>query len=272
MMQTHALCLRIGARTLVEKLDWNLQPGQLWCVIGRNGTGKSTLLRTLAGLRQADAGVVQLHGKPLATWRIEELALQRSYLPQTRSDAFGYRVIDAVLTARSPYQAGRYWESDSDIAHACTALKAMDAFDLAERDIRSLSGGERQRVALAAILAQDTPVMLLDEPTSALDIGHQVGAMRLLRQLCQQSSKTVVAVSHDLNLSRSAASHALLLMGDGHWLAGPVEETMSAAALTDCLGYPIGVVRNGERVMYFPEEVPMTNEDAQLGGIKDTLE
>ncbi len=268
MLQTHEIHLRIGTKVLVEQLSWQMQAGQLWCVIGRNGTGKSTLLRTLAGLRQPDAGTVQLHGKRIEDWPVGELALQRSYLPQGNSDAFGYRVIDAVLIARSPYQAGQYWDSEQDMESALSALNVMDALNLAERDIRSLSGGERQRVAMAAVLAQDAPVMLLDEPTTALDLGHQVEVMRLLKQLCKESSKAIVMVSHDVNLARNAASHALLLMGNGRWLAGPIEEIMTACTLSDCLDYPIDVIQHGDRLVYFPKEASSADERSNVGQIK----
>lgn len=271
MVKTHEIHLRIGARVLVEQLSWQMQAGQLWCVIGRNGTGKSTLLRTLAGLRQPDAGTVQLHGKRIEDWPIRELALQRSYLPQGHSDAFGYRVIDTVLIARSPYQVGQYWESQQDVESALLALDVMDALNLAERDIRSLSGGERQRVAMATVLAQDAPVMLLDEPTTALDLGHQVKVMRLLKQLCQESSKTIVMVSHDVNLARSAASHALLLMGSGRWLAGPIGEVMNACTLSDCLDYPIDVVQFGDRLIYFPLEAFSADDGSYVGRVKGNL-
>jgi iron complex transport system ATP-binding protein len=254
MMRTVDLHLRIGDRLLVAGLDWQVEAGQCWCVIGRNGAGKSTLLRTLAGLRQPDAGMVQVHGRTLSDWPLHELARERAYLSQGRNDAFGYRVIETVLAARHPYQDTRYWESDDDVRTACAALTAMDVIALAERDVRTLSGGERQRVAIAAVLAQDTPLMLLDEPANALDLAHQVGVMNLLARLCQQSNKAVVMVSHDLNLAHNVATHALLLMGDGQWQAGPVAEVMRAPLLSRCLGYPIETIQHGNRTIYIPVE------------------
>jgi iron complex transport system ATP-binding protein len=254
MMQTIGLQLRIGDRTLVTALDWQVQPGQCWCVIGRNGAGKSTLLRTLAGLREPDAGLVQLQGRSLPDWPLQELARQRAYLSQGRNDAFGYRVLDTVLSARHPYLDSGYWESDADYRAAHAALQALDVSALAERDVRTLSGGERQRVAIAAVLAQDTPLLLLDEPANALDLAHQVSVMGLLARLCRQSGKAVVMVSHDLNLAHSVASHALLLMGDGRWQAGPVAEAMRSPILSDCLGHPIETVQHGSRTLYIPVE------------------
>lgn len=254
LVRTRALDLAIGDRRLVTELDWDVHPGQLWCVIGRNGAGKSTFLRCLAGLRSADGGVIELTDRRLSDWSLPALARVRAFLPQGSRDAFGYRVIETVLAARHPYHDSGYWESDADQAAALDALAALDVAALAERDIRSLSGGERQRVAIAAVLAQDTPLLLLDEPANALDLAHQVSVMRLLANLCDETNppKAVVMVSHDLNLAHSVASHALLLMGDGRWQAGPVAEVMTATILSECLGHPIEIIRHADRTIFIP--------------------
>jgi len=253
-MKTLDLQLRIGDRLLLAGFDWQVQAGQCWCVIGRNGAGKSTLLRTLAGLHQPDGGKVLLHERALSDWPLQALARARAFLPQGRSDAFGYRVVDTVLAARHPYRDARYWESDADYQAAYAALEALDVRGLAERDVRTLSGGERQRVAIAAVLTQETALLLLDEPANALDLAHQVSVMALLARLCRQAGKAVVMVSHDLNLAHSVATHALLLMGDGQWQAGPVAEVMTAPILGRCLGHPIEVVQHGNRTIYIPTE------------------
>lgn len=252
MISTHALRLNAGERTLVEGLDWTVGAGECWCVIGRNGAGKSTLLRTLAGLRQPDAGSVAIDGRPLAEWPLEALARKRAYLPQSRSDAFSYRVLETVLAARHPYHAARYWEGSDDHAIALAALASMEVAQLAQRDVRSLSGGERQRVAIAAMLAQDTPLLLLDEPANALDLAHQVSMMQLIARLCRDEGKTAITIGHDLNLAQQACSHALLLMGDGSWEAGPIGEVMTAPALSRYLGHPIEIVLHGGRRIFVP--------------------
>jgi iron complex transport system ATP-binding protein len=253
-MRTLNLQLTIGQRLLVDQLNWQIQPGECWCVIGRNGAGKSTLLRTLAGLRQPDGGLVELNGRALVDWPLAALARERAFLPQARSDAFAYRVLETVLTARHPYHAERYWEDSDDHRTAHQALRAMEVDDLAERDVRTLSGGERQRVAIAALLAQDTPLLLLDEPANALDLAHQVSVMRLLARLCREQRKSVVMVGHDLNLAHSVASHALLLNGDGSWQAGPLAQVMQPALLSHCLGHPIELLQHGQRTLFIPAE------------------
>jgi iron complex transport system ATP-binding protein len=203
-------------------------------------------------LRQPAAGQVRIDGRPLADWPLAALAQRRAYLPQGRSDAFAYQVLDTVLTARHPYQ-GAYWDSDADRDLALQSLAAMDAAHLAARDVRTLSGGERQRVAIAAVLAQQTPLLLLDEPASALDLAHQVALMRLLAGLCA-AGRTVLMVAHDLNMVDGVASHALLLSDQGRWRAGTVAEMMQPGLLEECLGHPIAVLQHEGRRIYLPRE------------------
>ena len=252
-MRAIDLTLSAGGRTLVDRLNWEVAPGQCWAIIGRNGAGKSTLLQVLAGLREPASGRVQIDGRDLSAWPLGELARRRAFLPQGRNDAFGYQVLETVLTARHPYRDGAWWDSDADREVAMQALADMDGAHLAGRDVRTLSGGERQRVAIAAVLAQQTPLLLLDEPANALDLAHQVAVMRLLAGLCQ-SGRTVLMVGHDLNLIDGVASHALLLSEQGRWRAGTVADMMQPDLLEECLGHPIEVLRHGERRIYLPLE------------------
>jgi iron complex transport system ATP-binding protein len=252
MIATTSLMLRAGGRVLVDELSWSARPGECWCVLGPNGAGKSTLLRTLAGLRDPDGGAVSIDDKPLAAWPLTSLARERAYLAQARSDAFAYRAIETVLMARHPYHADRYWEGSDDHAAAHSALAALDVLHLAQRDVRTLSGGERQRVAIAALLAQDTPLLLLDEPATALDLAHQVAVAELLARQAREGGKTVVTVGHDLNMAWLGATHALLLMGQGGWRAGPVAEVMQGPLLSECLGHPIAAIEHDGRTIFIP--------------------
>ncbi|MFZ6747798.1 ABC transporter ATP-binding protein [Undibacterium sp. Ren11W] len=254
LLQARALGLSVSGRVLLLDLNWQVEPGQCWCVIGRNGAGKSTLLRSLAGMRALETGQLQVQGKPLASWSLADLAKQRAYLAQGRVDAFAYRAIETVLSARHPYHDAHYWESAEDMAIAKEALRELDVADLAQRDVRSLSGGERQRVAIAALLAQDAQLMLLDEPANALDLAHQVSVMQLFARLCRDANKAVVMVSHDLNLAHRISTHALLLMGDGLWLAGSRDDVMTEANLSLCLGHPIERFEHAHQTLFLPKD------------------
>jgi len=208
----------------------------------------------LAGLHAPDAGSVALRGRALADWPLDALARERAYLAQSRHDAFAYSAFETVLAARHPYHANRYWEGSDDHQAALAALTSMDVAHLAARDVRTLSGGERQRVAIAALLAQDTPLLLLDEPANALDLAHQVRVMGLLARLCREQDKAIVTIGHDLTLAHGISTHALLLDGDGGWHAGPVAEAMQPGLLARVLGHPIEVIEHGGRRIFIPKE------------------
>jgi iron complex transport system ATP-binding protein len=253
MMRTVELSLDAGVKTLVSGLNWHIAAGQCWCVIGANGVGKTTLLRTLAGLQQPGRGSVELDGLALVDWPPMEQARRRAYLPAGRDDAFAYSALATVLAARHPH-AQRHWETEQDQAIAMAALERLHVASLAQRDVRTLSGGQRQRVALAALLAQQTPLLIMDEPTSAMDLPGRVGVMRLLGELCRDEGKSVILVSHDLNLAYGVATHALLLMGDGAWQAGTVTDTMTTELLSRCLGHPIEIAMHAGRPVYVAQE------------------
>ena len=254
MMRAIELNLNAGKKSLVKVLNWTVEAGHCWCVLGANGVGKSTLLRALAGLQQPDGGSVLLDDRALPDWQLPELARRRAYLPPGRDDAFAYTALATVLAARHPHSSGRQWENEEDRAAALAALERLSVTHLAERDVRTLSGGQRQRVALAALLAQQTPLLIMDEPTSAMDLSGRVGVMKMLGELCRDEDKSVILVSHDLNLAHGAATHALLLMGDGEWQAGPVEQMMTAPLLSRCLGHPIEIAMHAGRPVYVAKE------------------
>lgn len=252
MLNIHHLTISTGKRLLIDQLACQVAPGECWAILGKNGTGKTTLLRTLSALRKPDSGDVELHGKTLSQWDPISLARQRAYLPQKQHDAFSYSVLQSVMAGRHPYHARNYWETETDMQAVDMAMQQMDVISLAERDIRFLSGGERQRVALASVLAQDTPLLLLDEPVNSLDLAHQVSFMQLVRNLCQVQKKSVMMVIHDLNLVHNVATHALLLQDGGNWYAGEISEVMEEQKLSECLGYPVKKLCYEGRPVYIP--------------------
>ena len=244
------VCLEAGGRRLVDHLEMTVEPGQCWFVYGRNGVGKTTLLKTMAGLQKPDSGCIVLDDLVLPEWQARALARKRAYLPQAQEDTFGFTVMETVLAARVPYQTGYLGDSAGDIEKAVSALERLEVFHLAGRDIRTLSGGERQRVAVASMLAQDTPLMLLDEPASALDLSHQASLLGLIRELCRERNKAVVMIVHDLNMAWDVASHVLLLYGNGLWEAGKREAMMCAEKLSTCLQFPVQTVLHEDRTVF----------------------
>ena len=231
LLDGNGLALRVGAHQLLQGLDLQVHPGELWCVLGPNGSGKTTLLHTLAGLLAPAAGRVCWRGRDAPAWPIDEAARLRGLLPQHLHDRFAVRALELVLMGRHPHLSRWGWEDETDTAIALDALHAVGAETLADRDAMALSGGERQRVAIAALLAQQVPLMLLDEPTAYLDLKHQLQVLRHLRALVDRDGRAAIVALHDLNLAVRCATHALLLDGERVVAAGPAAEVMTEATL-----------------------------------------
>ena len=253
LLEVQDLTLRVGARTLVRDLSFRLGAGEMWCLLGPNGVGKSTLLHTAVGLREPQGGAVRLAGRPLAQWAPNEAALLRGFLPQTLHDAFSASVMDSVMLGRHPYLARWQWEAEGDRDIALAALAAVDLAGFDERDVLTLSGGERQRVALAALLAQDPPLLLLDEPLSHLDLRHQVMVLEHLGKLARERGKGVLFTVHDLNLAARFAGHALLLTPQGGARQGPIDAVMTEPELWCAFGHRVTRVDAAGRTLFVPE-------------------
>jgi iron complex transport system ATP-binding protein len=254
LLETRGLNVDVAGKTLINNLNWQVRQGEFWLILGKNGIGKSSLMRSLAGMRKFQDGEIFYNYRTLSELSLLELAQSRSYLSQSRNDAFSYTVLEVVLSARHPYHDTHYWESSDDIAQVEHVLAQLDVAHLSKRDVRSLSGGERQRVAIATCLAQQTPLLFLDEPNNSLDLAHQVSSMRVFSQLCSDQRRALVMVSHDLNLSYRAASHVLLMMDDGHYLIGQKEDMMTCANLSVCLGHEILSFQHENQLFFVAKE------------------
>jgi iron complex transport system ATP-binding protein len=247
-LAARAVSVRAGARTLVQGLDVEFSPGEVVAILGRNGSGKTLTLHTLAGLRAPAGGAVLLDGVALTQLKRRALALRLGLLPQDLEDAFVTTAMETVLIGRHPHLALWQWESAEDERLARTALAAVDMGECAARRTDTLSGGEQRRVAVAALLAQQPAIYLLDEPTNHLDPHHQLVVLGLFRELAR-SGRTVITTLHDPTLAARFADRVLLLHGDGRWTLGPVGAALTAASLSDLYLAPMMELdKDGRRV------------------------
>jgi len=231
LLETRALTLRAAGRLLVDGLAWRVHAGERWCVIGRNGAGKSLVLRALAGLGVPErSGEVLWQGRPQDGWPAGAAAALRALMPQQPQDRFALTVERVLALSEVATTAPR--------ARVSELLSALDIGALAQRRVDQLSGGERQRVALAQCAMQGAAVMLLDEPVSFQDPAHQQVVGRWLTQAAtpQAGERAWIASAHDPSWIARVATHVLALSGDGRWQAGPVDAILSAPVLEQTYG------------------------------------
>lgn len=246
-LEAAGLSVQAGTRRLVEGLDFKFTGGEFTAILGRNGSGKTLTLHTLAGLRPPQQGTIRIGETPLERMTRRGAAQRIGLLMQDLEESFVTTVLEAVLIGRHPHLKTWQWESADDERIARDALARVNLQDFALRTTDGLSGGERRRVAIASLLAQAPEVFLLDEPTNHLDPHHQIAVLDLFRRQAD-AGRTVVATLHDPTLAARFADRVILLFGDGRWASGPTRETLTAASLSELYLTPmIEIAADGRR-------------------------
>ena len=253
LLATQALHITIGKTTVCSDLEITINSGERWCVLGRNGTGKTTLLHTLAGLRPPDAGNITLNDQPLSHLSRKSVAQHLGLLFQDHTDAFPASVLETVLTGRHPWLGPLQWESNQDLIIAKNALHAVDLYHMEDRMVNTLSGGERRRAGIACLLTQEPQLLLLDEPTNHLDIHHQISMLNLLQEHITQNGKALLLVMHDLNLAVRYCNRFLLLFGDGETVQGTAETVLTQTNLERLYQHPLLAVPGPQGTVWLPQ-------------------
>jgi len=224
LLESARLRVAVPGRVLIDDFDCAVHAGEFIALLGGNGTGKSLLLRTLAGLRAAAGGEVRLDGHAIATLARRTIAARLGFLPQDPDAPPQGSLLESVLLGRFAHLG--FWEAagDADRQRATQALEQVELQALAGRELGTLSGGEQRRAAIARLLVQAPSIYLLDEPTNHLDPAQQIRVLDHLRSLTRTGA-AVVASLHEPNLALRYADRACLLSGSG------ASETLECALL-----------------------------------------
>lgn len=208
-IKTKDLNISYGNLDIVKDLNLEIPKGKITTIIGANGCGKSTILKTIARILQPKSGDIFINDKNIKDQSSKELAKTMAVLPQSPQAPSGLTVEELISYGRFPHQKGfgKMKKEDKDIVS--WALEATGISEFRDRKIEALSGGQRQRAWIAMALAQQTDILVLDEPTTYLDLAHQLEVLNLLEELNKKQRTTIVMVIHELNNAARFADHMI---------------------------------------------------------------
>lgn len=231
-------------KPVLSNISCKIQSHDFVGIIGPNGVGKSTLIKCLSGFLTPDRGVVLLNQKPLHSYSKLDLAKQVSLVAQESYFEFDFKVRQVVLMGRFPYL--KFWQSYSkqDIEIVDNILEELKICSIANRNLSELSGGEFQLVMIARAFVQDCPILLFDEPASHLDIHHQIKIFSILKKLNIEKKKTIIAVSHNINLAAEYCDKILVMKDGTDEYFDTVDAVMQPKKLSHVFQTPLTITEN----------------------------
>ena len=225
MLEVQNISINYGVCAVVQNVSFDLRNGKIIALLGANGAGKTTILKSLNGGLSLSEGLILLDGKLISEFSRREIAQKIAVIAQESETKFPVSVLEFVLAGRFAHGATFGWETEQDLYIARGCLARCDLQNYENRLMNQLSGGERQRVVLARALATEAKILLLDEPTANLDLAHQAMLFRLIKKRCEKKKASAIVITHDLNLASEFADEILLLK-NGKILAKGAPETI----------------------------------------------
>lgn len=220
---------------VLQGVDLSVTTGEVVCLLGPNGVGKTTLFKTLLGFLPTISGTVEIDGKPRAEYNRRAFARKVSYVPQNHEPPFSFSVMDIVLTGCASQLSLFSVPTAADIARAEAILDELGIAHLRDRDYTQISGGEQQMALIARSLMQDANILMMDEPTAALDFGNQVSVLTCIRHLAARNHG-IIMTTHNPDHAFLCCDRAVLITRRGEVLAGPVDEVVTEENLERAYG------------------------------------
>lgn len=240
------ITVEYGKKTVLRDLSLEVPRGKIVTLIGQNGCGKSSLLKTISRAVTQKSGRVVYDGKPIGAYPPKKLAQKIAYLAQVHTSPPDIDVRTLVSYGRYPYTVFGRGMTKADAAIIDRALAMTGLTELQNQTLATLSGGERQRAWIAMNVAQEPEILILDEPTTYLDIGYQVEVLELVRQLNRTLGITILMVLHDLNLAARYSDLLFAIRDGGLYAAGTPDEMLTTEHLRDIFGIDAKIIRDEE--------------------------
>jgi iron complex transport system ATP-binding protein len=228
-------------------VTFSVGSGDIFCLLGPNGTGKSTLLKCVSNVLQGWKGIIRLDGNDISRMKPAEVAKGIGYVPQNQTSAFPFQVRDIVVMGRAPHLAVFASPGTKDREIARTAMETVGILSLADRPCTTLSGGEWQLTLIARALAQEPRVLVLDEPTSHLDLGNQVRILRVVKSLAERGLGIVMA-THFPDHAFIAASEVAIMNRGSLSQKGQPDAVITDENMRDAYGVEVKVLHVGEGI------------------------
>jgi iron complex transport system ATP-binding protein len=241
-LHTSGLHIGYGETSIVNDLNLTIPTGKITALVGANGSGKSTILKTMARIMKPKAGGVLLDGHSIHSQSTKQVAKQLAILPQNPTAPEGLTVSELIGYGRFPHQKGFGTLSSEDKAVIQWAIEVTAMTEFCDRPVDQLSGGQRQRAWIAMALAQQTDILFLDEPTTFLDMAHQLEVLQLLQKLNEEEGRTIIMVVHDLNHASRYAHHIVAIKSGTVVSEGSPHEVMTSDVLRQVFAIEADIV------------------------------
>jgi iron complex transport system ATP-binding protein len=232
-------------------INFSVSSGDIFCILGANGTGKTTLIKCLTGLMSPHSGEILIDGRKMNSFSRADLAKKIGYIPQIHNSTFPFTVLDVVLMGRSPHLDMFESPSEKDYDIALKSLESLNIEYMKDKPYTEISGGEQQLVFIARILTQEPSILILDEPTSHLDFGNQIRTLNIIKRLASKGLSVIMS-SHFPDHAFISANKVALMDGKSFLAIGKPEDVITTANMKKIYGIDVKVMDIGKRMACIP--------------------
>lgn len=243
-----------GNGNIFEDINFEVEKGDVFCILGANGTGKTTLIKCLNGLMKLNSGKVLLEGQDIYSLNHSDIAKNIGYIPQMHNSTFPFTILDVVLMGRAPHIDIFSSPSKKDIKIAEASLKSLNIYHMKDKPYTEISGGEQQLVFIARVLTQEPSLLLLDEPTSHLDFGNQIRTLNIIEKLATDGLSVIMS-SHFPDHAFISANKVAIMKGREFIDIGSPEDVITEENMKKAYGIKVKIVDMEHRIACIPLKI-----------------